>query len=138
MKFLILLIFFSCSTMTEGTYKKKFHLEDYKSKQEPAPVYVMLLRKMKKCYPQSDYPAYKKTVGTFDAAKEFGTIYYELDIQSLGPKPLVIVEVMKDVEGTMVKVYSKGDIFRPASVYKHHIHKWLQDKKVDCDSHGQI
>lgn len=138
MKFFLLLLVVSCSTMTEGKYKKKYHLEDFKSKQAPSLVHAMLMGKMKKCYTQSDYPVYEKTVGNFDVTTEFGTIYYEIDNQSLGPKPLVIVEVMKDPEGSLIKVYSKGDMFRPAGVYKHQIHKWLEDKKVDCHSHGQI
>ena len=138
MKLFLLLLVVSCSTMTEGTYKKKYHLEDYKSKLEPSVVHGMLFRKMKKCYTQSDYPVYEKTVGTFDVTTQAGTIYYEIDNQSLGPKPLVIVDIMKDPEGSLIKVYAKGDMFRPASIYKHQIHKWLNDKKVDCDSHGQI
>lgn len=139
MKILLLVfILASCSTMTEGTYKKKFHLEDYFSKQKPADVHSMLIEKMKKCYPQSDYPVYEKTVGSFDRVKETGTIYYEIDNQSLGPKPLVIVDIMKDPQGSLIKVYAKGDMFRPATIFKHQVHKWLDGKKVDCHSHGEI
>ena len=124
--------------MTEGTYKKKYHLEDYKTKQVPSVVFSMLIQKMKKCYTQSDYPVYEKTVGKFDSTTDTGSISYEIDNQSMGPKPLVIVDILTDPEGTLIKVYSKGDMFRPAGVFKHQIHKWLEDKKVDCDSHGHI
>ena len=137
MKFLLLFILISCS-MTEGTYKKKFHLQDFKSKLAPSVVHRMLVDKMTRCYPQSDYPVYEKTVSVFDEAKQFGTIAYEIDNQSTGPKPLVFVEVVKDEMGSMVKVYSKGDLFRPPGVYSHQIQKWVDGKKVDCHSHGKI
>ena len=137
MKFLLLFILISCS-MTEGTYKKKFHLQDLKSKLAPSVVHRMLVDKMTRCYPQSDYPVYEKTVSVFDDAKQFGKIAYEIDNQSTGPKPLVFVEVVKDEMGSMVKVYSKGDLFRPPGVYSHQIQKWVDGKKVDCHSHGKI
>jgi hypothetical protein len=124
--------------MTEGSYKKKFHLADYKSTLAPSVVHSLLVDKMTKCYTQSDYPVYEKTVSVFDEAKQFGTIAYEIDNQSLGPRPLVFVEVIKDEMGSIVKVYSKGDIFRPPGVYSHQIHKWVDGKKVDCHSHGKI
>ena len=137
MKLLLLFTLISCS-MTEGTYKKKFHLQDLKSNLAPSVVHLMLVDKMTKCYPQSDYPVYEKTVSVFDEAKQFGTIAYEIDNQSTGPKPLVFVEVVKDEMGSMVKVYSKGDLFRPPGVYSHQIQKWVDGKKVDCHSHGKI
>ena len=135
---LLLLLLVSCASMSEGSYKKKFHIEDYKSSLTPVAAYELLAAKMKKCYSQSDYPVYEKTVAEFNAATQTGTITYEIDNQSMGPKPLVLVEVVSDPDGSMVKIYSKGDVFRPASGYKHQIHKWLDGKKVDCDSRGQI
>ena len=138
MKFLILLIVVSCSSFNEGKYKKEFHQEDYVSTMAPDVAHAMLTKKMTKCYQQSDYPAYRKTVSTFDQASQTGTISYETDTQSLGPKPLVLVEVSKDTAGSVVKIYSKGDVFKPATIYSHQIHKWLDGKKVDCDSHGEI
>lgn len=139
MKFLILLLVTAaCSSSSVGKYKKQYHIEDYKSSMTPAQAYTLLADRMKRCYPQSDYPVYEKTVAKFDDAKETGTITYEIDNQSMGPKPLAIVEVVKDEAGSLVKIYSKGDLFRPASVYKHHVHKWIEGKKVDCDSFGQI
>lgn len=137
MKLLLLFSLISCS-MTEGTYKKKFHLEDLKSTLAPSVVHRMLVDKMTRCYTQSDYPVYEKTVSFFDEAKQFGTIAYEIDNQSSGPKPLVFVEVLKDEAGSIVKVYSKGDLFRAPGVYSHQIQKWVDGKKVDCHSHGKI
>ncbi len=137
MKFLFLLVLFSCS-MTQGTYKKKFHLEDFQSKLTAADVHAMLTKKMLKCYPQSDYPVYEKTESHFDVVKQSGTISYVIDNQSLSPVTLVLVEIENDVIGSNIKVYAKGDLFRPASIYRHQIQKWLDGKKVDCNSHGEI
>ena len=75
MKYLLLLLV-GCAGMSEGTYKKKFHVEDFVSNLEPSIVHSMLLEKMTKCYPQSDYPVYEKTVGAFDAVKQAGTVAY--------------------------------------------------------------
>ncbi len=132
------LVCVGCSTMTQGKYKKAYHLEDYSSSQDAVSVHGMLTEKMTKCYPQSDYPMYEKTVTSFDATKQSGTIVYEVDNQSLGPKILVLVEVEKADSGSMVKVYSKGDLLRSPGHFKHQVHKWLDGKKVDCDSQGQI
>lgn len=137
MKYLLLLLV-GCSSLSEGGYKRKYHVEDFKSTMEPSVVHTMLADKMKKCYPQSDYPVYEKTVSAFDVTKQVGTISYEIDNQSMGPTPLVLVEVVQEPTGSMVRVYSKGDLFRPAAVYQHQIHKWLDGKKVDCHSHGEI
>jgi hypothetical protein len=93
---------------------------------------------MTKCYPQSEYPVYEKTVSSFDAAKDAGTVYYEIDNQSMGPKILVLVEIEKTETGSVAKVYSKGDLLRTPNSFKHQIHKWIDGKKVDCDGQGQI
>ena len=142
MKFLILLSFLVSCAYTEGRYKKDHHQDDFKSNMKPYDVHLMLTKKMEKCYPQSDYPVYEKTVSEFDQIKESGTISYEIDNQSMGPRPLILVEVMKDpassLEGSLIKVYAKGDILRPGTVYSHQIHKWIDGKTVDCHSHGEI
>ncbi len=137
MKFLLLFLV-GCAGMSEGTYKKKFHQEDFKSTLTPAAAHALLTEKMKKCYPQSDYPVYEKTVSEFDAVKQVGTVAYEIDNQSIGPQPLVLVEVEPDALGSIIKVYSKGTLFKAPTVYTHQIQKWIDGKKVDCDSHGQI
>lgn len=140
MKFAILALTLlsACSTMTKGKYKKEFHLEDYSSAKSPADLHKHLTEKMTKCYPQSEYPVYEKTVSSFDAAKDVGTVYYEIDNQSMGPKILVLVEIEKTETGSVAKVYSKGDLLRTPNSFKHQIHKWIDGKKVDCDGQGQI
>jgi len=142
MKILILslLTLVSCSSITESKYKKSYHLEDYKTNMEPSVVHALLASKMKACYPQSDYPVYEKTISGFDVGSLQGTISYVIDNQSLGPKTLVLVEIVNDPNafGSIVKIFAKGDLFRPAGVYKHQIHKWIEGKKVDCDSRGEI
>lgn len=139
MKLLILfLLTAACSSSSIGKYKKQYHIEDYNSSMTPAQAHGLLADKMKRCYPQSDYPAYKKTVAKFDDTKESGTITYEVDNQSMGPRPLALVEVVKDGVGSLIKIYAKGDLFRAGTIYKHHVHKWLEGKKVDCDSFGKI
>lgn len=135
---LLALVCAGCSTMTQGKYKKNFHLEDYTSDKDALTVHSLLAEKMTKCYPQSAYPIYEKTVSSFDANKQVGVISYEVDNQSLGPKILVLVEVEKAEKGSLVKVYAKGDLLRSPGHFKHQVHKWLDGKKVDCDSHGQI
>lgn len=140
MKFITLVLFFmvGCATMTQGKYKKEFHLEDYQSKSSPLEVHKLLTEKMTKCYSQSDYPSYEKTLSSFDETQEIGTVYYEVDHQSMGPQILVLVEIEKAEGGSIVKVYSKGDLLRSPGSFKHHVHKWLDGKKVDCNSQGQI
>ncbi len=180
MKILLLLLVTACSTYTQGEYKRKFHLADYKSPKSAVEVHTMLTEKMTKCYTQSDYPLYEKTISSFDAEKNVGLIKYVIDNQTRGPRTLVMVEIMSgdedtpvrnqdaeavisDVEktiekerkntkldttkalpqleikhGSLVKVYSKGDLFHADSVYQHQIQKWLDGKTVDCDSHGEI
>jgi hypothetical protein len=135
---LTLFIIAGCSTMTQGKYKKEFHLEDFQSKSSPLDVHQLLTEKMTKCYPQSEYPSYEKTLSSFDQVKEIGTVYYEVDHQSMGPKILVLVEIEKADGGSLVKVYSQGDFLRSPASFKHHVHKWLDGKKVDCNSQGQI
>lgn len=138
MKYLLLFLV-GCAGMSEGTYKKKFHVEDIISNLDPSVAHALLLEKMTKCYPQSDYPTYEKTVGAFDAVKQTGTVAYEKDIQSMGPQPLVLVEVFQGFStGSIVKIYSKGDLFVKPTIYQHQIQKWLVGKKVDCHSHGEI
>jgi len=137
MKFLLLLLI-SCSTMTQGKYKKEYYLEDVKTTLAPSAVYQLLSGKMTKCYTQSDYPVFEKTISEFDQSKELGTITYDVDNQSAGRKSLVLVEVVKDEAGSIVKIYAKGDLLRTPASFKHQIHKWLDGKKVDCDSRGQI
>ena len=132
-----LLVLVGCS-MTQGKYKKKFHLEDFQTTMDPAAAHALLAHKMKDCYPQSAYPVYEKTLSHFDVTSQTGTISYEIDNQSLGPQTLVLVEVVKSPTGSVVQVYAKGDLFRRATVYQHQIQKWLDGKKVDCDSRGQI
>jgi hypothetical protein len=140
MKFAILalILLSACSTMTKGKYKKEFYLEDYPTAKAPSDLHKLLTEKMTKCYPQSEYPVYEKTVSSFDAAKDAGTVYYEIDNQSIGPKILVLVEVEKTDSGSVAKVYSKGDLLRTPNSFKHQIHKWIDGKKVDCDGQGQI
>jgi hypothetical protein len=137
---LILLTLASCSSITEGKYKKKYHVEDYQTTMESSVVHALLKAKMKACYPQSDYPSYEKTISEFDVGNLEGTISYVVDKQSLGPRTLLLVEVINDpkTSGSVVKIFAKGDLFRPASVYKHQVHKWITGKKVDCDSRGEI
>lgn len=142
MKFLFPLLFLvACSGTSQGEYRKKYHVEDFTSTMAPAELHGILVRKMKKCYPQSDYPTYEKTVFDFNPEKQLGTITYEVDTQSIGPQPLVVVEVMNEpagAGGSLVKVYAKGEILRPGTIYSHQIHKWIDGKKVDCDSQGEI
>lgn len=180
MKILLLLLVTACSTYTEGEYKRKFHLADYKSPKSAVEVHTMLTEKMTKCYTQSDYPLYEKTVSKFDAERNVGFIKYDIDNQTRGPRTLVMVEVMSgdedtpvrnqdaqgvisDVEktvekekketkldstkalpqlevkhGSLVKVYSKGDLFHADSVYQHQIQKWIDGMTVDCHAHGDI
>jgi hypothetical protein len=139
MKLLLpLFILVACTTSNEGKYKREYHVEDFVTSMAPDVAHGMLAQKMTKCYQQSDYPAYRKTVSEFDQVSQTGTISYETDTQSMGPRSLVLVEVSKDSAGSIVKVYSKGDLFRAPTVYSHQIHKWLDGKKVDCDSHGEI
>ena len=128
----------SCSSLSDGEFKKRYHLEDFKSKKPAAELHQELKVKMTKCYPQKDYPTYEKTVGKFNPKTESGDIVYEIDNQSMGAQPLLIVEVVKDGTGSIAKVYSKGSIFHPAGVYKHHVQKWVDGLKADCHSHGKI
>ncbi len=128
----------ACSTMTKGKYKKEFHLEDYQSSKSPEELHKLLTEKMTKCYPQSEYPVYEKTISEYNAAKNSGSVHYEIDNQSMGPKILVYVEVEKTDTGSVAKVYSKGDLLRTPNSFKHQVHKWLDGKKVDCDGQGQI
>lgn len=138
MKYLILFALVACSGMTDGRYRKDFHQGDYNSEKAPQEVYSLLKEKMTKCYSQSDYPKYEKTLGDFDGAKNTGYIRYEVDHQSLGPKTLVLVDVTAGTTGSVVKVYSKGDLTQTGTGFKHDIHKWLEGKKVDCDARGKI
>lgn len=135
---LIVFLTFGCSSSSSSKYKKQFHLEDFKSAKTPAEVHALLADRMTRCYPQSEYPVYEKTVAKFDDTNESGSVAYEMNNPSMSLETLVLVEVAKDETGSVVKVYAKGNLFRPGSVYKHHIHKWLEGKKVDCDSFGQI
>jgi hypothetical protein len=137
MKFLLLFLV-GCASMSQGKYKKEFHLEDFKSSSSPQTVFSLLSEKMTKCYPQSEYPVFEKTIASFDPEKQVGTISYDVDNQSIGRKMLVLVEVFSDSSGTLIKVYAKGDLLRSADSFKHQIHKWIDGKKVDCDSRGQI
>lgn len=138
MKYFLLLLIVSCSGMSEGKYRKEYHLENYHSSKEPSDVHALLTKKMTKCYPQSAYPVYEKTVSVFNPETNKGSVRYEIDNQSMGPRPLVLVDILKSEEGSLIQVYSKGDMFRPPGVYKHHIKKWINDQKVDCQSRGQI
>jgi hypothetical protein len=137
-KLLILLSLVACSTMTEGTYKKKFHVEDFKSTESSQKIFEILKAKMEQCYPQSDYPTFEKTISQFDAPTGVGSVKYQVDNQSMGAKTLVLVEIMKLDNGSLIKLYSKGDLLRSPSVFKHQVQKWLDGKKVDCDSRGEI
>lgn len=139
MKMLLLLVVLSsCSGFTEGSYKKKYHLTDYTSTLAPAELHARLKDKMEKCYVQSEYPVYEKTVAHFDAEKNVGVVSYEIDNQGIGPRPLVLVEILAEGSGSQAKIYAKGDVFRPAGVFQHQIHKWIQGQKVDCQSRGDI
>jgi hypothetical protein len=139
MRYLILLIVISsCSSFSIDRYKKEHHLEDFKSSKSAADVHALLFSKMKRCYPQSEYPAYKKTIASFNSTNNTGFIRYDFDTQSLGPRPLVYVEITNDNMGSLIRLFAKGDIFRPGESYKHHIQKWLNGKKVDCNSLGKI
>lgn len=138
MKYLLLLSLIACSTMSDGSYKKKYHLEDFKSIQSSKFIHDMLVDKMTRCYKQSGYPTYEQTVSKFDETDQSGEIAYVIDNQTMGPRPMVIVDVIKDGEGSIVKVYSKGSVFYNAGVYKHQVQKWVNGKTVDCNSHGQI
>jgi hypothetical protein len=138
MKYLMLLALVACSTMSDGSYKKKFHLGDYKSSNTSKVMHEILVDKMTKCYKQSGYPAYEQTVSKFDHTDLSGEVAYVIDNQTMGPQPLVIVDVLSSGEGSLVKVYSNGGMLRPAGVYKHQIQKWVDGKTVDCGSHGQI
>jgi hypothetical protein len=135
---LLLLFLVGCASMSQGKYKKEFHLEDFKSSSAPQALFTLLSDKMTKCYPQSDYPVFEKTIANFDDAKQVGTISYDVDNQSIGRKMLVLVEIISDSSGSLVKVYAKGDLLRSPDSFKHQIHKWIDGKKVDCDSRGQI
>ena len=137
---LLLLTLTACSSISESKYKKKYHIDDYQTTMESSVVHALLKSKMRACYPQSDYPSYEKIISDFDVATLEGTISYVVDKQSIGPRTLVLVEVVNDSKtaGSIVKIFAKGDLFRPASVYKHQIHKWITGKKVDCDSRGKI
>ncbi len=135
---LMAFVLFGCASVTDGEFKKKYHLEDYKSAMAPADLHKLLTEKMTKCYPQKEYPVYEKTVSQFNPETESGDIVYEIDNQSMGPQPLLIVEVIKDPEGSVARVFSKGSVFHPAGVYKHQVKKWVDGLKVDCQSHGKI
>ena len=138
MKYFLLLLV-ACSGMSEGTYKKKYHLNDFQSDKTSVASFKLLSEKMKKCYPESPYPAYEKTVANFNEEKQTGTIAHEIDNQGLGPQVLVLIEIFPvDVNASLIKVYSKGDLFRARGVYKHQIQKWLDGKVVDCNSRGKI
>lgn len=135
---LLLLVVAACSHTSEGGYKKKYHVGDYTSTMAPQEMHNLLHTNMKKCYTQSDYPLYEKTISKFDPETSSGTVSYKIDNQSMGPKTLVLVEVLRASEGSLVKVYSQGDVFRPAGVYRHQVQKWVDGLKVDCHSHGEI
>lgn len=138
MKLLMLLLLTACATMSEGEYKRTYPLADFNSSKSAQDTYQLLKDKMTKCYPQSDYPTYQMTTGEFDQEKEKGTIRYKVDNQTAGSKILVLVEVAKNDQGSLVKTFSRGDLFHAASVYRHQIQKWLDGKKVDCDARGEI
>lgn len=138
MKYFILFALVACGSMSDGSYKKKFHLGDYKSDEKTETVHAMLVDKMTKCYKQSGYPTYEQTVSKFDHEDLSGEIAYVIDNQTMGPQPLVIVDVVRDGEGSLVKVYSRGGMLRPAGVYKHQIQKWVDGQTVDCGSYGKI
>ena len=138
MKYLFLLALVACSGMTDGRYRKDFHQGDYSSTQTPQAVYSLLKEKMTKCYPQSDYPKHEKTLGDFDSAKNAGYIRYEVDHQSMGPRTLVLVDILPGTSGSIVKVYAKGNLTQTGTGFKQDIHKWLEGKKVDCDARGKI
>lgn len=138
MKYLLLLSLVACGSMSDGSYKKKFHLADYKTSDNSSVIFEKLVDKMTKCYKQSGYPAYEQTVSKFDHQDNSGEIAYVIDNQTMGPQPLVIVDIQSTGEGSLVKVYSRGGMLRPAGVYKHQIKKWVDGKTVDCGSHGQI
>ena len=138
MKYFMLLALVACSSMSDGSYKKKFHLDDFKSSNNSKVMFDTLADKMTKCYKQSGYPAYEQTVAKFDPQDSSGEIAYVIDNQTMGPQPLVIVDVLSTGEGSLVKVYSRGGMLRPAGVYKHQVQKWVDGKTVDCGSHGQI
>lgn len=140
MKYLILLTLIACSGMSEGRYRKEFHQADYATTKSPVETYQLIKDKMTKCYPQSDYPMFEKTVANFNEAKSTGSISYQVDNQSLGPKMMVLVDVLPKAEGSgsLVKIYAKGDLTQSASGYKHDVFKWLEGKKVDCDARGKI
>lgn len=124
--------------MTEGEYKRKFHVTDINSPKKPAEVHAFLKDKMTRCYQQKDYPVYEKTLSNFDQKKNSGVITYEIDNQSQGPIRMVLVDVLPTEKGSVVKVYSKGDLFRPAGVYEHQIQKWMDGKMVNCNAHGML
>ncbi len=138
MKYFILFALVACSTMSDGSYKKKYHLADFKSAQTTQALHDMLVDKMTRCYSQSNYPVYEQTVAKFDHEDLSGEIAYVIDNQSMGPQPLVIVDIIREGEGSVVKVYSKGALLKPAGVYEHQIHKWVNGKTVDCNSRGMI
>lgn len=138
MKYLILLALVACSGMSDGRYRKDFFQGDYVSEKSPQELYTLLKEKMTKCYPQSDYPKHEKTLAEFNSTKNSGTIRYEVDHQSMGPRPLVLVDVIPAETGSIVKVYSKGDLTQTGTGFKHDVHKWLEGKKVDCDARGKI
>jgi hypothetical protein len=138
LKYLILLTLVACSGMSEGRYRKDFHQGDYTSEKASEEVYALLKQNMTKCYPQSDYPMYEKTVGDFDHAKNSGFVRYEVDNQSMGPRTLVLVDVQPLETGSTIKVFSKGNLTKTGTAFKHDIQKWLDGKKVDCDARGKI
>lgn len=138
MKYFIFLSLVACSTMSDGSYKKKYHLADFNSTQSSQAVHDMLVEKMTKCYTQSNYPLYEQTVSKFDHEFQSGEIAYVIDNQGMGPQPLVIVDIVRVESGSVVKVYSKGGLLRSAGVYEHQIQKWVDGKTVDCDSRGII
>lgn len=134
----LLLLVVSCGHMSEGAYKKKYFIKEVASKATPQEVHTLLLEKMTKCYPQKGYPVFEKTLGKYNADSESGFVSYEIDNQSVGPVRLVLVEILKADTGSTVKIYSKGDLFRPAGVYEHNVQKWVDGQTVDCHSHGKI